>query len=69
MGTKWTRVKLAELERDYFPGLDPAQMALKLFDRDDRNTVVMVENRLSQLGLRKKRSVTLRNTSGCEQNP
>ena len=52
---KWTKDKIKQLKKDYFPKLDPAQLALQLFNRDDKPMIMSVENMLSELGLRKKR--------------
>lgn len=51
----WTQEKEKELKDDYFPGLDPAQVSLKIFGRDDDSAIRSVTNKLSELKLRNKR--------------
>lgn len=55
----WTKSKIEELKEDYFPGLDPAQCCLKLFNRDDEPMRRSVENKLSELKLRNKKGYDL----------
>ena len=52
---KWTDEKIEEMKEEYFPGLDPAQVCLKLFNRDDNAMVRSVCNKLSEHGLRNKK--------------
>jgi len=50
-----TQDKIRQLKKDYFPGLDAAQISLRLFNRDDKPIIWSVEKMLAELGLRKRK--------------
>ncbi len=52
---EWSKDKIEEMKEDYFPGLDPSQLSLKLFGRYDSACVRSVCNKLSEYGLRNKK--------------